>query len=130
MERKRYDRFTTKLLKNHNAARTPTSTEVGTISKFLIQLLVENRPMNGNISTFQTAEDKPGMFEVFIHLEWPSPVHTIPITAGIHGKPAYATTDIVNQHPTKPTKYKVARRTDDIFNLSTGEKPNLFLHDY
>ena len=44
--------------------------------------------------------------------------------AFIDGKPAYATSDLLEQHPTKPHLFRVFGRVDDQLMLSTGEKTN------
>ncbi|KDQ19579.1 hypothetical protein BOTBODRAFT_170655 [Botryobasidium botryosum FD-172 SS1] len=105
------------------------ATEVGAISKLHINLTGEPADEWEYFSispqvdpTLEPVGD--GMFEVFIHVQ-PSPIHTVTvINAEVNGKPAFAVKDIVVQHPTKPTKYKVVGRADDLFNLSTGEKVN------
>ena len=40
------------------------------------------------------------------------------------GRPAYATSDLLQQHPTKPNLFRVYGRADDQLMLSTGEKTN------
>ncbi|OSD00749.1 acetyl-CoA synthetase-like protein [Trametes coccinea BRFM310] len=40
------------------------------------------------------------------------------------GRPAYATSDLFEEHPTNPNLYKVYGRIDDQIALSTGEKTN------
>ena len=40
------------------------------------------------------------------------------------GKPAYFTSDLLQQHPTKPHLFRVYGRADDQLMLSTGEKTN------
>ncbi|KAI9058630.1 acetyl-CoA synthetase-like protein [Trametes sanguinea] len=40
------------------------------------------------------------------------------------GRPAYATSDLLEEHPTNPNLYKVYGRVDDQIALSTGEKTN------
>ncbi|KAL7278804.1 hypothetical protein ACG7TL_007815 [Trametes sanguinea] len=42
----------------------------------------------------------------------------------INGRPAYATSDLFEEHPTNPNLYKVYGRVDDQIALSTGEKTN------
>ena len=44
--------------------------------------------------------------------------------AFIDGKPAYATSDLLEQRPTKPHLFRVFGRVDDQLMLSTGEKTN------
>lgn len=41
-----------------------------------------------------------------------------------NGRPAYATSDLLQQHPTKPHLFRVFGRADDQLMLSTGEKTN------
>ncbi|OBZ74288.1 L-aminoadipate-semialdehyde dehydrogenase large subunit [Grifola frondosa] len=41
-----------------------------------------------------------------------------------NGRPAYATSDLLQVHPTKPHLFKVFGRADDQLMLSTGEKTN------
>ena len=43
----------------------------------------------------------------------------------IDGRPAYSTSDLVEQHPTKPHLFRVFGRADDQLMLSTGEKVRL-----
>lgn len=40
------------------------------------------------------------------------------------GRPAYATSDLLQQHPEKPHLFRVYGRADDQLMLSTGEKTN------
>ena len=42
----------------------------------------------------------------------------------IEGRPAYATSDLLQQHPTKKHLFRVFGRADDQLILSTGEKTN------
>lgn len=44
--------------------------------------------------------------------------------AVIDGRPAYATSDLLQVHPTKPHLFRVFGRVDDQLMLSTGEKTN------
>ncbi|EKM50011.1 uncharacterized protein PHACADRAFT_130503 [Phanerochaete carnosa HHB-10118-sp] len=44
------------------------------------------------------------------------PVHNVP------GERAYATSDLVEPHPTKPNLWRIVGRKDDVIILSTGEK--------
>ncbi|KDQ07664.1 hypothetical protein BOTBODRAFT_139808 [Botryobasidium botryosum FD-172 SS1] len=70
----------------------------------------------------QPQEDAAGTFEVF----FPSiSTHTPAVlNANIKGKPAYATNDLVGQHPKNPALYKIVGRVDDQIILSTSEKTN------
>ena len=49
----------------------------------------------------------------------PSVINTI-----INSREAYATSDLVTPHPTKPGYYRCVGRTDDQIMHSTGEKTN------
>ncbi|KAI0369579.1 acetyl-CoA synthetase-like protein [Pilatotrama ljubarskyi] len=42
----------------------------------------------------------------------------------VNGRPAYATSDLFEEHPTNPNLYRVYGRADDQIMLSTGEKTN------
>ncbi|KAI0659473.1 acetyl-CoA synthetase-like protein [Cubamyces menziesii] len=42
----------------------------------------------------------------------------------MNGRPAYASSDLLEEHPTNPNIYKVYGRADDQIVLSTGEKTN------
>ena len=42
----------------------------------------------------------------------------------IEGRPAYTTSDLMQQHPTKKHLFRVYGRADDQLILSTGEKTN------
>ncbi|KAI0350525.1 acetyl-CoA synthetase-like protein [Trametes cingulata] len=42
----------------------------------------------------------------------------------VDGRPAYATSDLFEEHPTNPNLYRVYGRADDQIMLSTGEKTN------
>ena len=42
----------------------------------------------------------------------------------IDGRPAYSTSDLLQQHPTKHYLFRVFGRADDQLMLSTGEKTN------
>ncbi|KAH8113759.1 acetyl-CoA synthetase-like protein [Phellopilus nigrolimitatus] len=46
------------------------------------------------------------------------------INKRINGRDAYATSDLISPHPTKPGYWKVVGRTDDQIMHSTGEKTN------
>ena len=47
----------------------------------------------------------------------------------MNGRPAYASSDLLEEHPTNPNIYKVYGRADDQIVLSTGEKVcNKFPH--
>ncbi|KAI8996240.1 acetyl-CoA synthetase-like protein [Trametes punicea] len=67
-------------------------------------------------------EGLPGVFEPVIvdSPSWsPNVFNTV-----VDGRPAYATSDLFEEHPTKPHLYRVYGRVDDQIVLSTGEKTN------
>ena len=42
----------------------------------------------------------------------------------INGKPGYATSDLIMEHPNRPGFWKIMGRVDDQIMLSIGEKTN------
>ncbi|KAI0681684.1 male sterility protein-domain-containing protein [Cerioporus squamosus] len=67
-------------------------------------------------------EGQPGLFEP---VAFESATNTPNVfNAVIDGLPAYATSDLLEQHPTKPHLFRVFGRVDDQLMLSTGEKTN------
>lgn len=48
------------------------------------------------------------------------------INTRVDGNDAYATSDLLQQHPTKKHLYKIYGRVDDQIMLSTGEKVSQF----
>ncbi|KAH9911783.1 acetyl-CoA synthetase-like protein [Epithele typhae] len=67
-------------------------------------------------------EGRPGIFEP-IAFDTPS-LHPHVFNTTYDGRPAYATSDLLQQHPTKPHLFRVFGRADDQLMLSTGEKTN------
>ncbi|KDQ21392.1 hypothetical protein BOTBODRAFT_61102 [Botryobasidium botryosum FD-172 SS1] len=67
-------------------------------------------------------ENQAGLFEVFLLSSsvWSPQV----LNTEINGKPAYATKDLVAQHPTNPNKYKIVGRLNDQLVFATGMKLN------
>ncbi|KAI0685536.1 acetyl-CoA synthetase-like protein [Cerioporus squamosus] len=67
-------------------------------------------------------EGQPGVFElVFVE----SPLATPNVfNSTLNGRPAYSTSDLMEEHPTNPAYFKVLGRADDQIILSTGEKTN------
>ncbi len=45
----------------------------------------------------------------------------------LNGRPAYSTSDLMQEHPTNPAYFKVLGRADDQIILSTGEKVSQIL---
>ncbi|RPD77318.1 acetyl-CoA synthetase-like protein [Lentinus tigrinus ALCF2SS1-7] len=67
-------------------------------------------------------EGQPGIFEA---IAFDSPTFTPNVfNMSIEGRPAYATSDLLQQHPTKKNLFRVFGRSDDQLILSTGEKTN------
>ncbi|TFK88243.1 acetyl-CoA synthetase-like protein [Polyporus arcularius HHB13444] len=67
-------------------------------------------------------EGQPGIFEP---VAFDSPTFTPNVfNMTIEGRPAYATSDLMQQHPTKKHLFRVYGRADDQLILSTGEKTN------
>ncbi|KAI1791373.1 acetyl-CoA synthetase-like protein [Ganoderma leucocontextum] len=67
-------------------------------------------------------EGQPGTFEPVV---FDSATFTPNVfNSVIDGRPAYSTSDLVEQHPTKPRLFRVFGRADDQLMLSTGEKTN------
>ncbi|KAM5541012.1 hypothetical protein V8D89_005323 [Ganoderma adspersum] len=67
-------------------------------------------------------EGQPGIFEPIV---FDSATFTPNVfNSVIDGRPAYSTSDLVEQHPTKPHLFRVFGRADDQLMLSTGEKTN------
>ncbi|KAI0743085.1 acetyl-CoA synthetase-like protein [Daedaleopsis nitida] len=67
-------------------------------------------------------EGQPGIFEPIAFdaaTFTPNVFNTV-----VEGRPAYATSDLLQQHPTKPHLFCVYGRADDQLMLSTGEKTN------
>ncbi|KAI8989661.1 acetyl-CoA synthetase-like protein [Trametes punicea] len=64
----------------------------------------------------------PGVFEPII-LDSPSWSPNV-FNTEVNGRPAFATSDLFEEHPTKPHLYRVYGRADDQIILSTGEKTN------
>lgn len=50
--------------------------------------------------------------------------HPVVFNTQVDGKDAYATSDLLLPHPTKPGLWKIYGRKDDQIMLSTGEKTN------
>ncbi|KII90166.1 hypothetical protein PLICRDRAFT_40364 [Plicaturopsis crispa FD-325 SS-3] len=67
-------------------------------------------------------QEEPGVYElVMIGTER----HALNVTnTKIDGKDAYASSDLLAQHPTRPHLWKVYGRADDQITLSSGEKTN------
>ncbi|EKM59937.1 uncharacterized protein PHACADRAFT_206156 [Phanerochaete carnosa HHB-10118-sp] len=59
-----------------------------------------------------------GTYELVVYEtdDYDLPVHNVP------GERAYATSDLVEPHPTKPNLWRIVGRKDDVIILSTGEK--------
>ncbi|KAI9433075.1 acetyl-CoA synthetase-like protein [Lactarius indigo] len=66
-----------------------------------------------------------GTFElVLIKLQDHDLHHPVVFNTDVDGKDAYATSDLLVPHPTKPGLWKIYGRKDDQIMLSTGEKTN------
>src|SRR5712672_1000355 len=50
--------------------------------------------------------------------------HPVVTNTRVDGRNAYATSDLLEPHPTKPGLWKIFGRKDDQIMLSTGEKTN------
>ncbi|KAI0718411.1 acetyl-CoA synthetase-like protein [Cerioporus squamosus] len=67
-------------------------------------------------------EGQPGVFElVFVESPLASPNV---FNTTLNGRPAYSTSDLMEEHPTNPALFRVLGRADDQIILSTGEKTN------
>ncbi|KAI0769291.1 acetyl-CoA synthetase-like protein [Trametes elegans] len=64
----------------------------------------------------------PGVFELVI-VDSPTWSPNV-FNTQVGGRPAYATSDLFEEHPANPNMYKVYGRVDDQIMLSTGEKTN------
>ncbi|RPD70255.1 acetyl-CoA synthetase-like protein [Lentinus tigrinus ALCF2SS1-7] len=67
-------------------------------------------------------EGHPGEFEL-VYVESPLAAPNV-YNSTLNGRPAYATSDLMEEHPTNPALFKVLGRADDQIILSTGEKTN------
>ncbi|TFY82198.1 hypothetical protein EWM64_g1812 [Hericium alpestre] len=103
-------------------------TEIGSFSRFISkgvptvgeweyfkispQLDVELLPQEGSDDVFEAAVLESDYFT-------PNAIN-----ATLKGRNMYRTNDLLQRHPTDPTRWKILGRTDDQIMLSTGEKTN------
>ncbi|KAI0314196.1 acetyl-CoA synthetase-like protein [Amylostereum chailletii] len=76
--------------------------------------------------TMVPQEGMPGIYELII-LDSPTLTPHVTNTV-IDGTPAYASSDLLQEHPTQPNFWRAFGRADDQLALSTGEK-SIFIQD-
>lgn len=128
------------LLVSEGVTLTPFygSTEVGSFSMFIPKSSAKDEWEYFKVSSHLEAKMIPqeGMEGVFEAVVMATSTFSANVSnTTIDGRPAFATNDLLQIHPTKPDFYKVHGRADDQLMLSTGEKTNpvpletMFLQD-